>query len=62
MQYKTVKNWFEQSWVGGTEYFGDYVKSRPVRRGGGAQGQTKTEKDVPVAFKWAKEWGIKQNV
>lgn len=35
---------------GGTKVFGDYAKSGPVTRGGGAGGQTKTEEDAATGI------------
>lgn len=35
---------------GGTKVFRDYAKSGPVRRGGGAEGQTKTEDDAATGI------------
>lgn len=34
----------------GSRFFGDYAKSGPVRRGGGAEGQTKTEEDAATGI------------
>ena len=41
---------FGEGWGGGLKVFGDYAKSGPVRRGGGAEGQTKTEEDAATGI------------
>lgn len=35
---------------GGIKVFEDYAKSGPVRRGGGVEGQTKTEEDAATGI------------